>query len=341
MAIKHLLPEKGQFYKANLHAHSTLSDGQLSPAEMKAAYKAHGYSVLCITDHELLIDHSDLNDPDFLMLTGYELSVTEKHGSDGWLGAKTCHMNFCSPQPDYTKYVCYSPEMYNDHMRESLNAADIPEETYTRTYTPECITDMVRQAHEAGFLCSYNHPDWSLETDAQYLKYKGFDMMELHNHGCAVNGLDEDNAWVYDQMLRAGRRLSASATDDNHSGHPVDAPQSHSFGGYVWIKAESLTYENIWNALRFGDFYACTGGPEISSLTLEDGTVTLQCAPARQISMQTASRLAPTVCGTAEEPVTALSVKLRGDEKYIRFTVTGFDGHRSQTRAYFLDELGL
>ena len=61
MAIKHLLPEKGRFYKANLHAHSTLSDGQLSPAEMKDAYKAHGYSVLCITDHELLQLHKGIS----------------------------------------------------------------------------------------------------------------------------------------------------------------------------------------------------------------------------------------------------------------------------------------
>ena len=41
---KYLLPETGHFYKANLHAHSTLSDGRLTPEELKAAYKAHGYS---------------------------------------------------------------------------------------------------------------------------------------------------------------------------------------------------------------------------------------------------------------------------------------------------------
>ena len=341
MAIKYLLPENGNFYKANLHAHSNLSDGRLSPAEMKAAYKERGYSVLCITDHELLINHADLNDPDFLMLTGYELSVTEPADPRGWPFTKTCHMNFYSPRQEYTKYVCFSPDHYNDHMRESLNEADIPEETYKRTYTPECITEMVRMAHEAGFLCSYNHPDWSLETDAQYLKYKGFDMMELHNHGCAVVGLDEDNAWVYDQMLRAGRRLAASATDDNHNGLPIDHPQTGSFGGYVWIKAPSLDYEDIWNALRYGDFYACTGGPEIESLTLEDGVVTLKCAPARQISMQTARRIAPSVRGTDDAPVTEFSYELTGEEEYIRFTVTGTDGHRSQTRAYFIDELGL
>lgn len=52
---KYLLPEGGSFYKANLHCHSTLSDGALSPAELKEAYKAKGYSVIAYTDHNILI----------------------------------------------------------------------------------------------------------------------------------------------------------------------------------------------------------------------------------------------------------------------------------------------
>ncbi len=31
---KYLLPEGGSFYKANLHCHSTYSDGEYSPAEI-------------------------------------------------------------------------------------------------------------------------------------------------------------------------------------------------------------------------------------------------------------------------------------------------------------------
>ena len=35
---KYLLPEKGTFYKANLHSHSTVSDGGWTPEEMKERY---------------------------------------------------------------------------------------------------------------------------------------------------------------------------------------------------------------------------------------------------------------------------------------------------------------
>ena len=87
---KYLLPETGHFYKANLHAHSTISDGTLTPEEMKAAYKAHGYSVLSITDHDLMVPHHDLTDPDFLMLTGFEMDMEE--GFDKPLDVLTTQM---------------------------------------------------------------------------------------------------------------------------------------------------------------------------------------------------------------------------------------------------------
>ena len=37
---KHLLPESGNFYKANLHCHTILSDGQKTPEQIKEEYKA-------------------------------------------------------------------------------------------------------------------------------------------------------------------------------------------------------------------------------------------------------------------------------------------------------------
>ena len=75
---KHLLPEVGSFYKANLHCHSTLSDGRMTPQELKEHYKGMGYSVLAITDHDILVPHPELNDEHFLTLNGYEMEVNEE-----------------------------------------------------------------------------------------------------------------------------------------------------------------------------------------------------------------------------------------------------------------------
>lgn len=35
----YLLPDKGNFYKANLHSHSALSDGHFSAEQMKKEYQ--------------------------------------------------------------------------------------------------------------------------------------------------------------------------------------------------------------------------------------------------------------------------------------------------------------
>ena len=91
---KYLLPEKGNFYKANLHCHTTLSDGKKPIEEVADLYKRHGYSVVAFTDHNILLPHPELRTKDFLPLTGYELNVN----APGYprRDSKTCHMCFIS-----------------------------------------------------------------------------------------------------------------------------------------------------------------------------------------------------------------------------------------------------
>ncbi|MEE1042931.1 MAG: PHP domain-containing protein [Clostridia bacterium] len=74
---KYLLPDTGEFYKANLHVHSTLSDGRWLPQEIKKAYMERGYSIIAFTDHNILIPHHDLTDENFLALTGVEIDIDE------------------------------------------------------------------------------------------------------------------------------------------------------------------------------------------------------------------------------------------------------------------------
>ena len=78
MERKYLITHEGNFYKANLHSHSTFSDGVLTPEQAKELYKSHGYSVYAYTDHVKLYDHRELTDPDFLVLVGYELGILRR-----------------------------------------------------------------------------------------------------------------------------------------------------------------------------------------------------------------------------------------------------------------------
>ena len=52
---KYVFPEVGNFYKANLHCHTTFSDGVLTPEQVKELYLANGYSIVAYTDHDNLL----------------------------------------------------------------------------------------------------------------------------------------------------------------------------------------------------------------------------------------------------------------------------------------------
>ena len=78
---KILLNEALPFYRTNLHCHSTISDGKKTPEELKAYYKAHGYSAVAFTDHEAFIPHNDLTDDSFVALNAYELDASDPSGS--------------------------------------------------------------------------------------------------------------------------------------------------------------------------------------------------------------------------------------------------------------------
>ncbi|MBQ8081277.1 MAG: formate acetyltransferase [Clostridia bacterium] len=106
---RELFSSEGRFYKANLHSHSTISDGHLTPVEMRDFYRAHGYSILAVTDHEIMRDHTALSLPDFLMINGYEVYVREWERSPGGI-TKTCHLNLIAKTPDVRKQVAVDPK---------------------------------------------------------------------------------------------------------------------------------------------------------------------------------------------------------------------------------------
>ena len=100
-------PEKKQ-YRANLHCHSVLSDGHLTPAELRDLYKAHGYEILAITDHERPHCHQDLCEPDFLMITGYEGYLRPDPLCRWNMYAPEVHLNLFARDPMNTTMICFN-----------------------------------------------------------------------------------------------------------------------------------------------------------------------------------------------------------------------------------------
>lgn len=336
---KYLLPEKGNFYKANLHCHSTVSDGNLTPEELKEYYKAEGYSIVAYTDHQVLIPHNDLADESFLPLNGYELDVNQPKTTKET--PKTCHICFVALDKSRTVQRIFYPSKHLDKNMENADL-DPDRQPIEREYSPEALSNIMTEGRNDGFFVTYNHPVWSLESKDDYGKYHGMHAMEIVNYGCVVEGYDDRNGAIYDDILRGGEQIFCVATDDNHNRYPKGHPRCDSFGGFTVIKADKLEYEAVADALLKGNFYS-SEGPEIKELYFEDGNIHIKTSEAAKIIMNTADRRYR--IATAErvgETITEAEFKVSGlTGRYVRFTVYDSHGKGAYTNAYYLDALPL
>ena len=334
---KYLLPETGKFYKANLHCHSTMSDGGLTPKELKDIYMEKGYSIIAYTDHNILIPHKDLNDDNFLALHGFEYDLKEDNIDYHY--AKSCHICFIASDPDYTiqplasEYTINTASQYLDEV-----IYDKTEPTFTREYSTENINFLMQRYRDKGFFVTYNHPTWSGESYPQYCSYKGMHAFEIYNTISQTTGYDDYNPRVYDDILRNGNHIFTVAADDNHNLEPRDSVGWDSFGGYVMIKAEKLDYCTIMDALFKGNFYASTG-PEIHSLWVEDGYAHITCSDAVKIYCNSGQRLQRAEIAKKGEYLNEAVFELQEWDKYVRFTVDDEHGKHANTNAYLVENI--
>lgn len=312
---KFLLPENGNFYKSNLHCHSTFSDGSWTPEEIKEKYMRRGYSVIAFTDHSTLHSQAHLTDKDFLALDGYEVDVYEDDAK-GRAYHKTCHFCLVAKKP-------------------GMSQPDIGDED---TYTPENISSLMQTARDKGFFVTYNHPNWSLEDFSDYISYNGMDAVEIVNYGCVAVGYQDYVPMVYDEMLRYGKKIFCIGTDDNHNRHDEDSVYCDSFGGFTVIKAPALTYGDIIASLEKGYFYT-SQGPEIKELWYEDGKIHIKTSPAKKIDFVFGSRHAETRIAAENEYIEEAECAVPEGSIFVRASVKDERGLPADTNAYFVSDL--
>lgn len=343
---RYLLKKEGNFYKANLHCHSTVSDGALTPEQIKEEYKKRGYSIVAYTDHDVLVSQRHLKDESFLPLNAYEIEVTQGHEQERAIigmesvDKKTCHICLIAIDENNLKQVCFHRSAYtvgNGSKYLDKVQFDDKEPNFIRKYTPECINEIIKRAKEGGFFVTYNHPVWSHEEYSDYMNYHGMHAMEICNYSCMKAGYEEYNPDIYDKMLRSGKRLYCLSTDDNHNKFPPHSNSTDSFGGFTMIKAEKLEYSAITKALLNGDFYA-SQGPLIEELYLEDDKVTIKCSPAKSITLSVGTRRNK-ITHAEGELLTQATFPVSKDLKYFRLTVTDKEGNHANTNAYFTDQV--
>lgn len=309
------------WFKGNLHAHSTLSDGKLSPPEVAALYRDHGYSFLAFSEHQRYTFHSDLQEPGFIILPAIERNKSfgdpkRYFHINGILGPK--HIRDSATRPPYEHMQRVSMPDLNDYPT-----------------TAQAVVDELR---ESGHIVMFNHPQWSFNSFQDLLSVNGYFAVEIFNYTSVMetgNGLSTIH---WDAVLRSGRKVWGIASDDNHNGNKYGEapPEWDSFGGWVMVNASELSHDAITSALLNGEFYSSTG-PEIHYLAFDGSRIYVECSPVQRIYFATYFRHGYSRCNSSGKSIQSADYELRGTEKYVRVECVDQNGGIAWSNPIFLE----
>ncbi len=175
---------EGHWFKANLHTHTTNSDGDRPPAERVQQYCDAGYAVLALTDHGMVTPVDDL-------------------GGDGMLLLPSAELHPPCEGPGYLYHlVCLNlPPSFGCDCSGDAN-------------------ELVRRVRESGGEVIYGHPYWCGHDVQDIVHLDDLIGLEVFNSTCTKIGKG-DSSVIWDYLLDAGCMLPALAVDDVHTGRDI------------------------------------------------------------------------------------------------------------------------
>ena len=298
----------GQFYRGNLHTHSTLSDGVLSPQEVCRRYQAQGYDFIALTDHFVglfdypISDTTAFHNEQFTTILGAELHTGAMENGHLWhLLAVGLPLDFAAP-----------------------NAPN-----FLPVKGSETASNIAKRARDAGAFVAIVHPHWSGLTEADARSITAAHAVEIYNHGCAVDNDRGEGFLTLEHLLNEDRHLNLIATDDAHFNSP------DFFGGWVMVKAKENSPTALLDALKAGKYYSTTG-PEIIDIRVSNGSVEVECSPAANILVQGHGSPMTNLRG---DGITTgkLSLERLTKSPWIRITVMDEAGKRAWSNPIWID----
>ena len=241
----------GQWYRGNVHSHTTNSDGVFSVAELAACYAHHSYHFLFVTDHNVVADVSESRSPEILVMPGSEIRV---------------------------------------HWEETFPAEVLAlgiERVERQKVAPQLVVDDVLAQGGVPFI---SHPSLSGANAAAISHLKGLVGIEIFNAPNYWNGRRGLSTTQWDELLASGRMLWGVASDDRHSGRKPELtfaplgrqPFRDHCEAWIMVRAEGCTQAAILEAIRRGQFYSTTG-PQIKDIAIVNGEIRVETSPVRWV----------------------------------------------------------
>ncbi len=304
---------EGEFLKAALHTHSTVSDGALEPRAMIEKHAELGYDVVATTDHRKLNDIAALADVGPMIISGMELHPPAPQCGDSY------------------------------HMV----AIDIHEETDHSLYR---ANDLANWANERGAVVFTAHPYWCGRAVEDLMLIEGSIGVEVYNHGCEVEIGRGISRVQWDEYLDRKGPTYGISVDDGHApshiggGWVMIAPREKTVAG---IK-EALREGRFYSVKCMDGPLDGTAGPRIHSVTVSPAEpvkekparkITVKCSPAERVVFY-GPRWRGGVVSSARaeggdgEPITEAS-HIWTDARYVRVEVQDGKGGVAWTNALF------
>jgi hypothetical protein len=172
----------GTWFRCALHAHTTASDGELTPDLLVRHYEWAGYDVLAITDHWART--SEASTGRLLVIPSAELNAEAPTQADD------AHVLALGLEPEPV----------------------LPEGSFAP------LAEVVGWIAENGGVPYIAHTYWSGLRSEQWWDCPGLVGLEVWNSGCELELGRGDASLHWDEALERGVRLHGLATDDSH--HP-------------------------------------------------------------------------------------------------------------------------
>lgn len=317
----------GNWYKGNIHCHTTVSDGHLTPSQVLALYKSNGYHFLAISDHDTYSDYgSEFNDENFIVLPATETAAILLDQPGSSYNVKTHHVHGILGPKAVQEKAAQPPFKHMDKLMPKFY-----EGTWDGAAEAQAQVDTLV---DHGCIAMYNHPVWSRVREQEFVDTKDIFALEIYNYGTEMESATGYDTAHWDVMLREGRRVFGVASDDNHNTEFVE----DSCGGFIVVKAPELTHEAITTAMMEGNFYS-SSGPEIYDWGVRDNVAYVSCSPVERVNFIAGNYVGAGATVIRENPDEVMDyalLRLRGDETYVRVECVDDQGRTAWSNPIFL-----
>jgi hypothetical protein len=215
----------GRYYKAQLHTHTTCSDGKLKPEELVEEYRKRDFTFLAITDHDCITDFDlykiNSSEQQMILIKGEEMTWPRPIRPFGY------HIN----------------RLFIDKQIKRKDLQSIIDETHR--------TRGVIVINHPGFLGSLGTQQWLPE---KLLEVRNYGLLEVVNHHTNT----EINLRYWHALLKhfgPEEPIWGMAGDDCHTIDEIGL-------NYIMVRTLEISEEGLKKALKKGDFYL-TQGPEV------------------------------------------------------------------------------